>query len=233
MGIEQAPKSLALVTAIGALLAMVGNPFFGKMSDRTTSSLGMRRPWMVIGLVGGSLGVLSSLLAPISRWCSSGWCVAELLFNALLAARWRCSGSGSDESVAWSPSAGGLPAIASVSGTFVVQLFTGSQFAMFLAPCAIGGCSLCCSRSRLNDRRWPGRPADLVAGEFASTFYVDPGRPGLRLGFRQSLSVRSGVRLRDDLQATSCWTRSAAPRPMAAQIFLGSSPSPPSSSPLR
>ena len=29
--------------------------------------------------------------------------------------------------------------IASVSGTFVVKLFTGNQLTMFLAPCAIGG----------------------------------------------------------------------------------------------
>jgi len=26
-----------------------------------------------------------------------------------------------------------------VSGTFLVQLFTGNRLAMFLAPCAIGG----------------------------------------------------------------------------------------------
>ena len=44
MGIDRAPDSLALVAWIGALLAMFGNPFFGKMSDRTSSRLGMRRP---------------------------------------------------------------------------------------------------------------------------------------------------------------------------------------------
>ena len=43
---------------------MFADPFFGKMSDRTTSRLGMRRPWMVIGLVGGSLGILIVALAP-------------------------------------------------------------------------------------------------------------------------------------------------------------------------
>ena len=43
VGIEQAPKSLALVTGIGALVSMVGNPLFGRMSDRTTSKWGMRR----------------------------------------------------------------------------------------------------------------------------------------------------------------------------------------------
>src|SRR6201984_3866114 len=32
VGIERAPDSLALVAGVGALLAMVGNPFFGKMS---------------------------------------------------------------------------------------------------------------------------------------------------------------------------------------------------------
>ena len=43
---------------------MSGNPFFGKMSDRTSSRLGIRRPWMVIGLVGSSLSILVVALAP-------------------------------------------------------------------------------------------------------------------------------------------------------------------------
>jgi MFS family permease len=86
VGIEQAPSSLAVVTGVGALLAMVGNPFFGKLSDRTTSPLGMRRPWMVIGLVGGSLGILTVALAPNIAVVLVGWCIAQLLFNALLAA---------------------------------------------------------------------------------------------------------------------------------------------------
>src|SRR5690242_21766184 len=49
VGLERAPDSLALVAGTGALLAMVGNPFFGRMSDRTASRLGLRRPWMVVG----------------------------------------------------------------------------------------------------------------------------------------------------------------------------------------
>ena len=53
-GIDKAPDSLALVTGVGALVAMFGNPIFGRISDRTSSRLGMRRPWMVIGLVLGS-----------------------------------------------------------------------------------------------------------------------------------------------------------------------------------
>lgn len=43
--------------------------------------------------------------------------------------------------------------IASVSGTFVVQLFTGNELAMFLATCAIGGFFILLFAARLEDRR--------------------------------------------------------------------------------
>jgi MFS family permease len=86
VGIKQAPASLALVAGVGALLAMVGNPLFGKMSDRTGSRWGMRRPWMVTGLAGGCLGIVVVALAPSIPVVLAGWCIAQLCFNALLAA---------------------------------------------------------------------------------------------------------------------------------------------------
>lgn len=87
VGIRAAPNSLALVAGIGALVAMLGNPFFGRMSDRTSSRLGMRRPWMIIGLVGGSFGLLLVALAPNIPVVLVGWCTTQLFFNALLAAQ--------------------------------------------------------------------------------------------------------------------------------------------------
>src|SRR4051812_11448748 len=53
VGTEQAPNSLSLVAGVAALLAMFANPFFGRLSDRTSSRWGMRRPWIVVGLFGG------------------------------------------------------------------------------------------------------------------------------------------------------------------------------------
>jgi MFS family permease len=179
VGIEQAPDSLALVAGVGALLAMASNPFFGKMSDRTSSRLGMRRPWMVIGLAGGSLGILVVALARDIAVVLVGWCIAQLFFNALLAAM-----------VAVLPdqvpaAQRGLVAgvlgvctpIASVSGTFLVKLFTGSQLIMFLAPCAIGGVFILLFAVTLNDHRLAkvDKP-DWSLREFASTFYVNPRR---------------------------------------------------------
>jgi MFS family permease len=177
VGIKQAPSSLSLVAGIGALLSIFANPFFGKMSDRTSSRLGMRRPWMVIGLVGGSLGILVVALAPTILVVLLGWCIAQLFFNALLAAM-----------VAVLPDQ--VPAaqrglvsgvlgvclpIASVSGTFVVKLFTGNQLAMFLAPCVIGGFFILLFAVTLKDRRLAraDKPTWSLR-EFAGTFYVNP-----------------------------------------------------------
>ena len=177
VGIDQAPRSLALVTGIGALVSMFGNPFFGRLSDRTSSSWGMRRPWMLIGVAGGSLGILVVALAPGIPFVLLGWCIAQLLFNALLAAmvavlpdqvpaaqRGRVSGV-----------LGVCLPVASVIGTFLVQLFTGHQLAMFLVPCAVGGFFVLLFALSLNDRRLSGSvPPPWSVRELLSTFYVAP-----------------------------------------------------------
>src|SRR5215211_5503922 len=203
VGIEQAPSSLALVTGTGALLAMVGNPFFGRLSDRTSSRLGMRRPWMVIGLVGGSFGVLVVALAPNIPVVLVGWCIAQLLFNALLAAM--VAVLPDQVPVAQRGLVAGvlgvcLP-IASVSGTFLVQLFAGNQLAMFLAPCAIGGFFILLFAATFE--RSPacqGGQAGLVAAGIRQYVLRQPAaESGLHLGFRQPLHVHPGLRLPDDL----------------------------------
>jgi MFS family permease len=177
VGIEQAPNSLALVAGTGSLLAIFSNPFFGKMSDRTSSQLGMRRPWMVIGLVVGSLGVLVVALAPNIPVVLVGWCIAQLFFNALLAAE--VAVLPDQVPVAQRGLVSGVLGvsvpIASVSATFLVKLFTGNQLAMFLVPCAVGGFFILLFAATLKDRRLAkaDKPSWSLR-EFASTFYVSP-----------------------------------------------------------
>jgi MFS family permease len=177
VGTDRAPNNLSLVAGAGAFLAMFANPLCGKMSDRTSSSWGMRRPWMVLGLLGGSVGILIVALAPNIAVVLVGWCIAQLFFNALLAAL-----------VAVLPdqvpvSQRGLVAgvlgiclpIASVSGTYVVQLFTGNTLAMFLAPCAIGGLFILVFAATLRDRRLAAiEKTAWSLREFGSAFYVNP-----------------------------------------------------------
>ena len=177
VGIERAPGSLALVAGTGALLAMVANPFFGRMSDRTASRLGMRLPWMVIGLVGGSRGILIVALAPSIPVVLAGWCVAQVLFNALLAAMVAVMPDQvpSVQRGLVSGVLGVCTPVGSVCGTFVVKLFTGNMIAMFLGPCAVGGFFILLFAVSLKDRLLV--KADNQAWslrEFASTFYVNP-----------------------------------------------------------
>ena len=177
VGTDRAPNSLSLVAGTGAFLALFANPLFGKLSDRTSSRLGMRRPWIVIGLLGGSVGILVVALAPNVGVVLLGWCIAQVFFNALLAAL--IAVLPDQVPVAQRGRVAGvlgicLP-IASVSGTYVVQLFTGNTLAMFMAPCAIGGFLILLFTFRLTDRRLPAadKPAWSVR-ELASTFYVNP-----------------------------------------------------------
>ncbi len=177
VGIDQAPNSLALVAGIGALVAMVGNPLFGRLSDRTTSRLGMRRPWMVVGLVGGSLGILGVALAPSIAVVVVAWCVAQLFFNALLAAQVAVLPDQvpvTQRGVVSGVLGVCLP-VASVSGTWLVNLFAGHQLAMFLAPCAIAGFFILLFALTLKDRRLAkaDKPTWSLA-EFAGTFYFKP-----------------------------------------------------------
>jgi MFS family permease len=177
VGIERAPASLALVAGIGALVAMVGNPFFGRMSDRTTSHLGMRRPWMVIGLLGGCLGILLVALAPNIPVVLVGWCTAQLFFNALLAAQVAVLPDQVPTAQRGLVSGvlGVCLPVAAVSGTLLVKLLTGNQLATFLVPCAVGGFFILLFAVWLKDRRLArvDRPVWSLS-EFARTFYVKP-----------------------------------------------------------
>jgi MFS family permease len=172
-GIERAPGSLALVAVVGALVAMVGNPFFGKMSDRTASRLGMRRPWMITGLAGGSLGILLVAMAPSIPVVLAGWCIAQLFFNAVLATMVAVLPDQVPSAQRGQVSGvlGVCLPIASVCGTFLVKIFTGHLLAMFLGPCAVAGFFILLFAFTLKDRRLDKaeKPAWSLR-EFASTF---------------------------------------------------------------
>jgi MFS family permease len=179
VGADQAPRDLALVTAVGGLLALVGNPLFGRLSDRTTSRLGMRRPWMLGGLAGGCLGILVVAAAPSIPVVLVGWCLAQLSFSALQSAL--VAVLPDQVPVAQRGTVSGVLGVsvpvASVVGTFLVQLFPGNQLAMFLAPCAIGGFFVLLFAATLDDRRLPpGARPRLSLRELVGAFAFHPRR---------------------------------------------------------
>src|SRR4051794_7925780 len=179
VGIDDAPKNLALVTGVGSLLAMVTNPLCGRLSDRTTSGAGMRRPWMVAGLAGGTVGTLIVAIAPSVTIVLAGWCTTQVFFNALLAAQVAVLPDqvpAAQRGVVSGVLGVCLP-VASVTGTYLVQSFDGNTLAMFLTPCAVGGLFVIIFASRLRDRRLdPAERPPWSLRELAGTFYVNPRR---------------------------------------------------------
>ncbi len=58
------PLLIALVAAPGLVVALIGNPLFGLLSDRTTSRFGRRRPYILIGALFNVLGLAIMAFIP-------------------------------------------------------------------------------------------------------------------------------------------------------------------------
>lgn len=77
---------LAWVTGVGAVVSLLANPFFGALSDRTTSRWGRRTPWIVAGATAGALALLLLARADGLWTMTLGWCLVQLTLNAAFAA---------------------------------------------------------------------------------------------------------------------------------------------------
>ena len=168
---------LSLVLAIGALFALVGNPLFGWLSDRTTSKWGMRRPWLVGGAVGGAVSLWLVAIAPSMPWVLLGWCLAQLSFNAVLA-----------------PLAALLPdhvpsvrrgtvagivsittPLGQVGGTYLTRALSGDMTAMLLIPATVCFVLVLTLAIVLPDRRLDHEHAPRAGGiAFLRTFWLRP-----------------------------------------------------------
>lgn len=162
VGIEAAPKNLSMVASIGAALSIVANPVFGHLSDRTPGRWGMRRPWMVLGLVVGSTGILLIAMAPNIAVVAAGWCVAQVFYNALLAAQ--VAVLADQVPRAQRGMVAGVLGIClplgSICGTFLVNLFAPNISAMLLGPCALAAVFIVVFVVVLPDRRL--QPGDVA-----------------------------------------------------------------------
>jgi MFS family permease len=179
VGIDAAPRNLAMVTGIGSLLSIVANPLFGRLSDRTTWRTGMRRPWIVTGVVIGASGTVAIATASNIVVVLVGWCVCQVFFNATLAAQAAVLPDQvpHEQRGLVSGVLGLSVPVASVAGTFLVQAFKNSTLLMFVVPCAVGALAVLVFAWWLPDRRLEvGQKPPWSLRELAGTFYVSPRR---------------------------------------------------------
>lgn len=173
--------ALSLVAGVGAMVALLANPFFGRLSDRTTSRFGMRKPW----IVGGSLLGLASLFllgsAADVATVLIAWVIAQLGFNAALAAlvatlpdqaapaeRGRLSGL-----------IGMTLPVGLVAAAFFAQLFDNA-LQMAVVPGVVGTAVAIAFAFTFKDRVLTEKPAPLNLKEILGSFYFNPRTyPGL------------------------------------------------------
>ena len=137
---SEAARPISVVLFAGAIVALVGNPIFGALSDRTRSRFGRRRPYLVGGALCGFaalalIGVASSLSLVLV-----GWCLAQLAYNAVLAAmvaivpdQIPASRRGTVVGIL-----GVCMPVGQIVGTFLVQQLAGNLTLALLVPGAIG-----------------------------------------------------------------------------------------------
>lgn len=77
--------SLSLVLGVGAFIALIAQNIFGALSDRTTSRWGMRKPWILGGMLSGLLGLVLLAYADTLLLTLIAWALMQLTFNILLA----------------------------------------------------------------------------------------------------------------------------------------------------
>jgi MFS family permease len=174
--------SLGLISAIGALVAIVSNALSGALSDRTRSALGRRRPWIIVGALGGVVALAIVGFAPSLLVATLGWVLAQLTLNMVLAAlqallpdqvpleqRARVSAVlGISQQV--SPLLG-------IGIAFGVQAAGGGIGLMFLIPGIVGAIMLLVLVALIKDvEHEPAGP--FVLSEFIAAFRIPKGKRG-------------------------------------------------------
>jgi MFS family permease len=77
--------ALAWITGAGAFAAIFFNPIAGALSDRTTSRLGRRRPWVLYGSVVGAVAMMGLGLPSSVAGLAIVWMVAQVAINSAYA----------------------------------------------------------------------------------------------------------------------------------------------------
>ncbi|WP_022883085.1 MFS transporter [Gryllotalpicola ginsengisoli] len=140
---DNATKSsnLAIVAGIGGVVVMIITPLFGRLSDRTRSRFGIRRPWMLWGTVVAAVGIVILALSTNLPMVILGWCVSQVGFGAVAMAQHALLADQIPKRIRARVAAAASVAagVATIVGTQLVALTANSsQWLWFVVPGAIG-----------------------------------------------------------------------------------------------
>ncbi|MDV6286601.1 MFS transporter [Rhodococcus jostii] len=174
---EGKTTSYSIAAGIGTLTALLANPFFGRLSDRTRSRFGRRRPWIVVGLAGTIVGAAIIGLSDSIPLLLLGWIVMQAFVNAASAAALAIVPDhipARQQGLVGSLS-GTASAAAVVVGVFFVQWFPSNILAQFGLPVLVAVVFSALLLALFRD----DAPADddiepFSFREFLGSFYINP-----------------------------------------------------------
>ncbi|SKC79098.1 MFS transporter [Krasilnikoviella flava] len=179
---ETRAANLAVVTGVGAFFAFVANPVAGALSDRTTSRLGMRRPWLLWGVLLGAVGLLLIAFAPSIWVVVIGWAVTQAAMNGTQAALQALLPDQVAESQRARVSSllGMAQQLAPLVGIALAFGFTAAganEIWIFVVPTLLAVVGVLALVAVLKDRRLdPADVAPFHLGAFLKGFWVSPRR---------------------------------------------------------
>jgi MFS family permease len=174
----RAAAALGTVLSVAALMALVANPVIGRLSDRTTSRWGRRRPWMIAGAALFLVGMAVVALAGSVPAVLVGWMLGQLGGNMILApllttiadqvpAHQRGSVSGN---------VGVMQNLGILAAAYVASWFVNSMLLLFLLPAVVVIVAVAAYCVVLPDRQVRVRPEPGAWRAMLRTFWVDPRR---------------------------------------------------------
>jgi MFS family permease len=174
---EGKASSLALATSLGALCNMLTGPVVGLLSDRTTSRIGRRRPWMILGITGGFCGLALVATAGSIAMVVVGWCVTQISFATSGTAIGAIMPDMIPESQRGKLSGliGMSQQIGVAVGIAITQAVSGNLFLAFMIPATLGLIGVLWLAAIL-----PDRPADIARrppldlASLLKSFWVNP-----------------------------------------------------------
>ncbi|WP_414155200.1 MFS transporter [Pseudomonas sp. BNK-43-a] len=167
--------ALGMVSGLGAFVALIANPFFGRMSDRTLSRFGRRRPWIVGGALLGFTGLITIAMASSVYTVGAGWSLAQMGFNAVMAAM-TATVADQVEKFNRGKMSGiigmGVP-VGMALGAGLSSLFVDIRW-MITVPAVTGITCIFFFALTLKDKPLTERPAPFTLKQLVGTFFFSP-----------------------------------------------------------
>ncbi|SFR93461.1 Na+/melibiose symporter [Microbacterium sp. cf046] len=169
--------NLSIVAAVGGVVVIVITPLFGRLSDRTMSRLGKRRPWIMGGALVGLVGVVMLAFSAGLWQVIVGWAIVQTGYGATNAAVHALLADQIPKRIRARVSAAAsvANAVALIFGAVMIaSLPNDMQWTWFIVPGAIGTVFSVLLFFRLHDIVRTDKPEPWKWSDVLSTYWLNP-----------------------------------------------------------